>query len=154
VLLDVSFCALLAVVTVTDLERRVIPNRALAVAAVAAIAIVAVGDPAALPERLIAAFAGGGSLLMLALARPHGLGMGDAKLVATMGLFLGRTSVVAVLVAFAGGALAGAMLIVRDGAAARTRSLPFAPFLAAGGLVGLCAGGEILHWYAASMIGR
>src|SRR5256885_4214575 len=39
VLLGVSLCALLAIVTVTDLDRRVIPNRVLAVAAASAIAI-------------------------------------------------------------------------------------------------------------------
>ena len=138
--MGLSLCALLAIVTVTDLDRRVIPNRVLAVGAASAI--------------VIAALVGGGVLVPLALAYPDGLGMGDVKLVAVIGLFLGPATAVAVLVAFAAGGLAGAMLIARDGAIARKRSLPFAPFLAAGGLVALWAGDPIVHWYVTSMVGH
>ena len=49
------FCPLLVVITVTDLEQRMIPNKVLAAGAVAALAIVAVNDPSSIPERLIAA---------------------------------------------------------------------------------------------------
>jgi leader peptidase (prepilin peptidase) / N-methyltransferase len=153
VLLALPFCALLAIVTITDLDRRVIPNRALAAAAATALAMATASDPASLPERLAAAALGGGTLLPIALARPDGLGMGDVKLVAVIGLYLGAAAAVAVVVAFAGGALAGAALVVRAGAAARRRPLPFAPFLAAGGLVGLLFGDSLVRWYATSMLG-
>src|SRR5207247_2589595 len=83
------FCAVLVVITVTDLELRVIPNKVLAVAAVAALAIAAASDPSSIPERLISAAVAGGILFLVALAYPRGLGMGDVKLVAVMGLFLG-----------------------------------------------------------------
>jgi prepilin signal peptidase PulO-like enzyme (type II secretory pathway) len=153
VLAAVPLCALLAIVTVTDLDRRVVPNRALAIGAVAAIAAAALGDPPGLGERLAAAALGGGCLLPIALARPEGLGIGDVKLVAVIGLFLGAATAVAVIVAFAAGALAGAVLLIRDGAVARTRSIPFAPFLAGGGVVGLGTGGPVVHWYVTSMFG-
>src|SRR3954452_1955767 len=150
VLLGLCLCALLAIVTVTDLDRRVIPNRVLVVAAASAIAIAALGERSSLAERLVAALVGGGLLLPLALAYPDGLGMGDVKLVAVIGLFLGPATAAAVLVAFAAGGLTGAVLIARDGAAARKRSLPFAPFLAAGSLVALWAGDPVVHWYVTS----
>jgi len=153
VLLALPFCALLAIVTVTDLDRRVIPNRALAAAGATAVAVAAASDPASVPERLAAAALGGGALLPIALARPDGLGMGDVKLVAVIGLYLGAAAAVAVLVAFAGGTVAGAVLLVRAGAAARRHPLPFAPFLAAGGLVGLLFGDSLVHWYVTSMLG-
>jgi leader peptidase (prepilin peptidase)/N-methyltransferase len=153
VLLALPFCALLAIVTITDLDRRVVPNRALAAAAATAVAVAAASDPASLPERVAAAALGGGALLPIALARPDGLGMGDVKLVAVIGLYLGAAAAVAVFVAFAGGTLAGAVLVVRDGAAARRRPLPFAPFLAAGGLVGLLFGDSLVGWYAMSTFG-
>src|SRR5438094_371770 len=82
----------------------------------------------------------GGALFLIALAYPRGLGMGDAKLVAVMGLFLGAAVAPAVLVGFATGAVVGAILIARHGAAARKQAVPFGPFLALGGLVGLWAG--------------
>src|SRR3954452_2201232 len=49
--LGLTFCAVLVVITITDLEQRVIPNKVLVAGAVAAIAIAAVSDPASIPER-------------------------------------------------------------------------------------------------------
>jgi prepilin signal peptidase PulO-like enzyme (type II secretory pathway) len=151
--LDLLLCATLAIVTVTDLDRRAIPNRVLAVAAAGAIGLAAVDDPSSLTERSIAALAGGGALLPLALAHPRGLGMGDVKLVAVMGLFLGSALAVAASAAFAAGALAGAIIVLREGLAARKRALPLAPFLALGGVLGLIAGHSIVAWWVARVIG-
>jgi len=151
--LGLTFIAMLAAVTLTDLEMRLIPNAILAAGGTLGIAIVIAGDPGSLPERLIAAGIGGGILFAIALAHPRGLGMGDAKLVAVMGVFLGSALAPAVLAGFASGSLVGAALIVRHGAAARKKAIPFGPFLALGGLVGLWAGGPIVAWYTSSFLG-
>jgi leader peptidase (prepilin peptidase)/N-methyltransferase len=137
----------LAAVTLTDLERRVIPNKVLLVAAIAGAAIVAATDPGSLPERAVAAAAAGGLLLAAALAYPRGMGLGDVKLAATMGLFLGREVAPALLVALLAGSLVGLAMIARHGAAARKRAIPFGPFLALGGVVGLLAGEVLVDWY-------
>src|SRR3954468_12048399 len=50
-LLGLVFVTTLLAVTLTDLDRRVIPNKVLLVAAVLGLAIAAVGDPSSLPER-------------------------------------------------------------------------------------------------------
>jgi leader peptidase (prepilin peptidase) / N-methyltransferase len=147
VALGLVFVTALAAITLTDLELRVIPNRILAVAAVAGIAIAAVGDPSSLPERAIAAIAAGGVLFLAALAYPRGMGLGDVKLAAVMGLFLGRNVAPAILVALLCGSLVGLAMIAREGAAARKRAIPFGPFLALGGVVGLLAGNELVDWY-------
>jgi leader peptidase (prepilin peptidase) / N-methyltransferase len=146
-LLGLVFVAALVAVTLTDLEQRLIPNKVLLVAAVLGTAIVAVGDPGSLPERAIAAAAAGGLLFAAALAYPRGMGLGDVKLAATMGLFLGREVGPAILVALLAGSLVGLALIARHGAAARKRAIPFGPFLALGGVVGLLAGEELLDLY-------
>jgi leader peptidase (prepilin peptidase)/N-methyltransferase len=137
----------LTAVTLTDLEQRLIPNRILLVGAVLAIGIAALGDPGSLPERLVAAAAAGGLLFLAALAYPGGMGLGDVKLAAVMGLFLGRSVAPAVLVALLVGSIAGVWLIAREGAAARKRAIPFGPFLALGGTVGLLTGPELIDWY-------
>jgi len=151
--LGLAFCTLLVTITLTDLERRVIPNRVLAVAAVAGLAIAAATDPAGLPERLIAAAAAGGFLLLVALAYPRGMGMGDVKLVAVMGLYLGSAVAPALLIGFAAGALAGLAMIARRGAAARKAAVPFGPFLALGGVVGLWFGDAMVQWYVERFFG-
>jgi len=147
VALGLVFVTMLAAITLTDLERRIIPNKILIAAAVPGVAIVAMADPGSLPERAIAAAAAGGLLLVAALAYPRGMGLGDVKLAATMGLFLGRDVAPAIFVALLAGALVGLAMIARHGAGARKRGIPFAPFLALGGVVGLLAGNQLVDWY-------
>lgn len=147
VVLGLVFVTALFAVTLTDLERRVIPNKILAVASLLALAIVAVSDPGSLPERLAAAGGAGGLLFLAALAYPRGMGLGDVKLAATMGLFLGREVAPAVFVALLAGSLVGLAMIARHGAAARKQAIPFGPFLALGGVVGLLAGEQLIDWY-------
>ncbi|HEY5815821.1 MAG TPA: prepilin peptidase [Solirubrobacterales bacterium] len=147
VVLGLVFVTMLVAVTLTDLERRIIPNRILLAGAIAAIAIAGVSDPSSLPERAIAAAAAGGLLLAAALAYPRGMGLGDVKLAATMGLFLGRDVAPALFVALLAGSIVGLAMIARHGAAARKRAIPFGPFLALGGVVGLLAGDELIDWY-------
>ncbi len=145
--LGLVFVTMLVAVTVTDLERRIIPNKILLVAAIIGVAIAALADPGSLPERAIAAAAAGGLLLLAALAYPRGMGLGDVKLAATIGLFLGRDVAPAILVALLAGSLVGLAMIARHGAAARKQAIPFGPFLALGGVVGLFVGDELVDWY-------
>jgi leader peptidase (prepilin peptidase)/N-methyltransferase len=145
--LGLALCALLVTVTLTDLERRVIPNGLLLAGAATAVVIVAISDPGSVVERGIAALAAGGALFLIALAYPRGMGMGDVKLVAVMGLYLGSAVAPAMLIGFAAGAAVGVGLIAREGAAARKRAIPFGPFLALGGIVGLWYGDAMVTWY-------
>jgi len=146
-ILGLVFCTVLVAITLTDLDLRLIPNKIVLAGALAAVAIVAFSDPSSLAERGIAAAAAGGFLFLVALAYPRGMGMGDVKLVAMMGIYLGREIAPAVLVGFAAGALVGLAMIARHGSGARKRALPFGPFLALGGVVGLWFGEEIVDWY-------
>lgn len=148
--LGAAFVATLATITLTDLEHRLIPNRVLIVSAGVGVALVLAGLPDEIGERAIAAAAAFAFLFVVVLAYPRGMGMGDVKLAAVMGLYLGRAVAPALLIAFAAGALYGAVLIARHGSEARKRAVPFGPFLAFGGLVALFAGDEIVDWYVDS----
>lgn len=150
--LGVALVAVLAAATVSDLRRRVIPNWVLASGAVTCLAIVVPTDPGTLPERLAAALAAAGFLMLGTIADRSAMGMGDVKLAGVIGLYLGVAVAPAMLVAFATGALAGLVLILRHGPAARRRSLAFAPFLALGGLVGLWAGAGLVDWYLGGLV--
>jgi len=145
--LGLVLCLVLVTITLTDLDLRLIPNKVVIAGAVAATAIVLGGDPESLLDRAIAAAAAGGGLFLVVLAYPRGMGMGDVKLVAMMGLYLGRAIAPAVLIGFLAGALVGIAMIARHGAAARKRAIPFGPFLALGGIVGFWFGDDIVDWY-------
>jgi leader peptidase (prepilin peptidase)/N-methyltransferase len=150
--LGLAFCALLVIVTLTDLERRVIPNAVLLAGALVGIALAAATDPGSLAARGAAAAGAGGALLCVALAYPRGMGMGDVKLAAVIGIYLGRAVVPALVVGFGAGALFGLWLIARHGAGARKRTVPFGPFLALGGIVGLWCGDAIVGWYLSTFL--
>jgi leader peptidase (prepilin peptidase)/N-methyltransferase len=123
--------AALAAAVAYDMRERRIPDAITLPAAIIALAAGAAADPARL-----AAGTGAAALLgAAALARPDGMGLGDAKLAGVMGLALGPPVATALLVACAAGTAYGAALAARRGvAAARAATVPFAPFLAAGAL--------------------
>src|SRR5215210_4697193 len=84
------FAAVLGVLSMIDLERRLIPNRIVLPAA----GVMLAAQTALLPDRalewLLAALGAAGLLLVLALIRPGGLGMGDVKLGLLLGAGLGH----------------------------------------------------------------
>jgi leader peptidase (prepilin peptidase) / N-methyltransferase len=146
--LGLVLVALLVPIALIDLDHRVIPNKLTGAGAVAALAIVALTAPDDLGENVIAALGAGGFLLVAAVAYPSGMGMGDVKLAAMMGLFLGRAVVPAMVVALLAGSIAGLVVMRRKGfAAGRKTGIPFGPFLAFGALVGLYAGDALMDWY-------
>jgi leader peptidase (prepilin peptidase) / N-methyltransferase len=145
--LELPFAAVLIAVAAIDLDHRIVPNKVLLPAAVWAIGAGALVAPGELPERLLAGAIAFAVLLAILLPYPKGLGMGDVKLAGVMGLYLGVPVAVAVSVAFFLGSLVGGVMMVREGSAARKRALPFAPFLALGGIVALLVGPELLSLY-------
>jgi leader peptidase (prepilin peptidase)/N-methyltransferase len=151
--LGLVLVAVLVPVAFIDLDHRIIPNRIMLPAAVAAPVILALSRPQALVEHLIAGAIAGGFLLAAALAYPRGMGMGDVKLAGVLGLYLGRSVAPAMLVALITGTLVGAGVMARKGVReGRKTAVPFGPFLALGGLVGLFAGPAIVGWYVDSFL--
>ncbi len=142
-----ALAVILVAAAATDLEQRIIPNRLMAAGAVLALVLWTIADPGRLPENLIAGAAAGGFLLIAAVAYPAGMGMGDVKLAAVMGLFLGKLVGPALFLGFAAGALVGIALVAVRGPAARKQGVPFAPFLALGGMLALLFGAGIIDWY-------
>ena len=153
IVLGLALVAILVPVALIDFDHRIIPNKITLPAAVAALVLGALTDPAALPEQLIAGAAAGGFLLVFVLAYPRGMGMGDVKLAGVLGLYLGRAVAVALLAGVAAGTVVGALVMARLGVQrGRKTAVPFGPFLALGGLIALVVGPQIVHWYLHSVI--
>jgi leader peptidase (prepilin peptidase)/N-methyltransferase len=142
--LGLLLVAFLVPLTLVDLAVRLLPNRLTGPAALAAVAAGTLLDPGGELERLLAGAAAGGCFLVA------GMGMGDVKLAAVLGLFLGEEVAVALFVALLAGVLVGAAIIARKGVRAGRRTvLAFGPFLALGGVVAVIAGGGLLEAYLA-----
>jgi leader peptidase (prepilin peptidase)/N-methyltransferase len=139
---DSLACAVLVAVTVTDLERHIVPNRIIVPALVIALVVQTVRDPSI--EWIVAALAASGFFLIAALIYPAGLGMGDVKLAAFLGAWLGAPVIVAL---FAGSLLAvvpALFILATQGRSARKVGIPYAPFLAGGAVIALFFGDAIM----------
>jgi leader peptidase (prepilin peptidase)/N-methyltransferase len=140
-----------------DLRRHLLPDRltvpTLLAGAVllAAAALVPGADPTTSYPRAWAC-AGGMLLLylLLALAHPAGLGLGDVKLAASVGLYLGwlgwAEAVVGLLAAFLVGAVASVVLAVL-GRAGRRTAVPFGPPMLVGALLAVLWAQPVAAWY-------
>lgn len=140
-------CATLLTVSATDLERRVVPNRVVLPATVAVLAVQLVRAPSL--EWPLAGLGAALFLFVAALAYPKGMGMGDVKLALLLGVGVGWSVPVALLAGMILALVPAAVLFARHGASARKMAIPFAPFLALGGLIALFAGHAVLDWYLA-----
>lgn len=140
--------AFLVPIAAIDLDTRKIPNKLTLPAAVLAVVLGTVLDPGGEVTRLIAGAAAGTALAIPSLLTPGGMGLGDAKLIGVLGLFLGTAIMPAFFVAFVTGTVIGLGVVARKGVAAgRKTPIPFGPFLALGGVVGLLAGHELVQTY-------
>lgn len=139
------FCFVLVIITRTDFEHRLIPNRVVLPAALLVLVARTIDDPGVVWSA--AALGAGLVLFLIVFAYPRGMGMGDVKLSVLLGAALGVPVIVGLFIGFIAAFLPAAALLIRHGAAARKRAIPLGPFLALGGVIALFAGHAILDWY-------
>lgn len=95
------------------------------------------------------ALSAGGFMCLLRLFSRGGLGLGDVKLTAVLGLYLGYSdTVLALFIAFFAGGVVATVLLAAGRASRHTR-LAFGPFLAFGALVTMLCGADIWRVYEA-----
>ncbi|SFR02804.1 prepilin peptidase [Desulfoscipio geothermicus] len=143
------FFSILAVVSVIDLHHRIIPDGLLITGTVLGLPLVLWQSIDYLISGIIGFLTAGIIMFLIAVLSKGGMGGGDIKLSAVMGLYLGWQGVlVALFLAFLAGGLAGVLLLAA-GRKGRKDALPFGPFLALGGAVAAIWGRELLAWYMA-----
>jgi leader peptidase (prepilin peptidase) / N-methyltransferase len=143
------FCVVLVVLSAIDLTHRIVPNRIVLPAALVVLVAQTALEPS--PEWALGALAAAGFLFAAALAYPAGMGMGDVKLALLLGAMLGRTVSVGLMVGMVAALVPSVLLLVRHGSAARKMGIPFAPFLAFGGILALFVGDRLLDAYLSAL---
>jgi leader peptidase (prepilin peptidase)/N-methyltransferase len=147
------FLAVLLACSVIDIRNRIIPNRivlpALVLFGAAAVVLQVAGRGLNAWEGLIGLLAFGGSLFLIAMLVPGGMGMGDVKLAALIGLVLGAMGLSYVAVAAGGGILLGGVGAVVALATGRSRkdTIPFGPYLAMGAALAAFTAPSVAGWY-------
>jgi leader peptidase (prepilin peptidase)/N-methyltransferase len=149
-----GYTLVLALVTVTDLEHRLIPDWAI----LPAIGLAALAAPLRFGDRWAFALAGGavGFIFFFIAARlgerllgSGALGYGDVKLAAFVGLISSFPQVfVALVVALTAGGVIGLLLLVTRRVTMRS-AIPYGPFIVIGGFYAMVWGTEVVRWYAA-----
>jgi leader peptidase (prepilin peptidase) / N-methyltransferase len=150
-----AFFWVLVVLTVIDIDHKLLPNRVVYPAFVVGWAgLVAAAIVDGSTDRLLDAAIGaaifGGTFFLIALIAPRGMGFGDVKLAFVLGTFLGYTRLglvpLGMFLAFLTGALTGVAVMMRSGGG-RKMQVPFGPFLALGTVLAIFVGDGLLDAY-------
>jgi leader peptidase (prepilin peptidase)/N-methyltransferase len=142
-----TYCSLLLLIAVIDLEHSLIPNVLVGFGLLLAMGFNVLYATPGLVTALWGAIAGGGIFALLALVRRNALGMGDVKLAFLIGMMTGFPWVLQALAlgVILGGLAAGLFLLTRVRRA--KQYMPYAPYLVAGSMATLLYGQGITNWY-------
>ncbi len=150
-----AFVSALMAITFIDLEFQIIPDSI----TLPGILVGLIAGSLVLPDpflrwsllgykaSVLGAVSGFGLFYIVAVLSKGGMGGGDIKMMAMVGAMTGWKSVL--LTTFIGsllGSIIGVSLMVFKGKSRKTK-IPFGPFLAAGTVITLFYGQEILSWY-------
>jgi len=144
--------ALMPAIALIDLRHRIIPNRltypSILLAAFVVVLAWAIGSAANPARAGIGLLLYGGTLFVVAVVS-RGMGMGDVKLAALIGLVLGSLGLRFVGVAAAAAIVLGGLggLVALGMGRGRKSAIPFGPYLAAGAVVAGLWGESIASWY-------
>jgi leader peptidase (prepilin peptidase) / N-methyltransferase len=152
--LAAPFLGVLLALGIIDAQHRILPNRivypaiGLAAAVIIVLALAGLGvDPV---RALLGLLIYAGPLFLIALIVPRGMGMGDVKLAALIGLVLGSFGLAYVGVAAGLGVIGGglgallALVVLGYG---RRHQLAFGPFLAGGAILAALFAPQIARAY-------
>ncbi len=151
------FVAAAIALALIDLDTRTLPNR-IVIPSIAIVGILLAAASFGTGDwfALLWAFVAGAALfvfyLILVLIYPSGMGLGDVKLAAVVGLALGYLGWGSLIVgAFAAFLLGGvfSIVLVGLGRATRKTGIPFGPWMLLGAWVGIVFGREISQGYLA-----
>jgi leader peptidase (prepilin peptidase)/N-methyltransferase len=149
-----AWACVLLVVTFIDIDHRIIPDRFSIGGMVAGLALVPF-MPLTYKDSLLGLALGGGLLLAVIygyylVTGKEGMGGGDVKLLAMIGVFTGWKGVLfTVFAASVAGTAVGIpfALITKKGEGAMKTAVPFGPFLALGALLYVYWGERVISWY-------
>ncbi len=141
------FVSFLMVIAFIDLDYNLIFDKVLAWFAASGITFNFIIDYSAFSEFIIAAIMGGGIFLIIALLTQGGMGGGDIKFMAALGLWLGlKLTLLTLFLSFVIGGI-GSLLLLAFKIKSRKDFIPFGPFIAVAAFISMLYGNEFIAWY-------
>jgi len=143
----IPLVALLATITISDLLYKIIPNKVNAFFFVLFSLIHLFYRPLPFTNYLLGVLVGGGLLLFIAILSRGGMGGGDIKLMAVIGMAIGwKLTLIAFFLATLIGAVIGLILLLAK-VVKRKEPIPFGPFLACGIFISYFWGNDLIQVY-------
>lgn len=144
--------SILIAISFIDYEFHIIPNGLVLTGLVAALAANTAGYNTSFLDGVYGLAVGAGFLGTVALAsllilKKEGMGGGDIKLMAMVGLFIGWQATLLALMLSVLSAAFVSLLLMALRLLKRGDHIPFGPFLAIGSIVTILYGNEIINWY-------
>jgi len=142
-----TFVSLLIIITVSDLSYMLIPNRILLFFFILFSIERMLIPLSPIYDSLLGSFVGFALLYVIAVISKGGMGGGDIKLFAVIGLVLGTKDV---LLAFFIATIVGTLFSLFGMISkklTRKSAIPFGPFISLGALVAYFYGDSIIQWY-------
>lgn len=145
--------ALMIAVAFIDFDHYIIPNRLVLAGLIAGALFIPLTGKPPLPDALFGVLSASGLLLFLYIVSRGGMGMGDIKLAAVIGVFLGWP--MSLYAVFSACFLAGILgiALIATGVKKRKDTIPFGPFLAAGTFITSIWGPELASLYRNFILG-
>ncbi|WP_040983603.1 prepilin peptidase [Oceanobacillus jeddahense] len=146
-LLSLLFISLLMIIMLTDLYYMVIPNNILAFFLPIFILVRIIEPLEPWWDPIAGGLTGFFIIFIVILWNKQGMGAGDMKLMAVLGIVLGFSQIIATfLLACISGALIGSALLYFN-IIQRSKPFPFGPFIAFGALFTYFLGDTLIQWY-------
>ena len=154
----IFYACLFIVIFVIDLDHGLILNKVVYPSMIVALLLALLPQPwltqwivTGIANAALGGAIGFGIFLLIAIISRGGMGWGDVKLVALIGLATGFPLVFLSIIigAILGGIVAVAMVIAKK--RQRRQTIPFGPFLAVAAMITLLWGSNIMNWYLGLM---
>lgn len=137
----------LMITTFIDLEHQIIPDKVVLPSLAAGLVLNIIFHREDFYNYLLGFILGGGIIFLIVVLSRGGMGGGDIKLFATVGMFLGfRLTLLALLLSFVLGSVVGLILIILKLKNMKD-AIPFGPFIALASVISMLAGDRIISWY-------
>lgn len=147
-----TFIAILIAITISDIHTMLIPDKIVFTGMFLFILLRIFTHALPYTDYLIGFFLGGGIFYLIAVFSRGGMGGGDIKLLAMIGLVLGwkLTLLTILLSSFIGLVISGILMLI--GKVKPKSAIPFGPYIALAALLAYFQGEELINWYVTLFI--
>lgn len=144
---SILLISIVIVASAIDLKEQIIPDGLIVFGLLTGIIFVWMDKSYSPLDALLGFIIGGGTLLIIALISKGGIGGGDIKLMAVIGVFLGWPLILIVLfISFVSGGIFGIVFLV-TGKKGKKDSVPFGPFIGGASIISLFWGQWLISFY-------